>query len=610
MMDYENVLLLFLSVYIPKKKEDGTEKGYKYKYDNKENGKEEIFNGRQTNEAPVNCLISLAEADAKIHNRKKAFDKILCIGTKEVFENKTWEDKTTYQLFEERLKAYCEEENINSDFEICRIEYNMKDEEKNDPTTERRAMYIYGQISDALNIKSPEKKKTYVYVDYTGGFRDISFLMTSIIRYLEFADIECKKILYANFFAKEKRIYELNCIYDMYQMINGVSEFVSTGNAVQLGKLFEKENTPDLIKAIIEFSNSMAVCDMSKIDQTVNDMAKLTEEVQEEHNSVYYEMFQSMIPMIREKMRLKEVVKQGKINYPVLIDWCTDNGLIQQATTLYVEKMPFYYNEKGLLKDYVCVEKVVPTQGATKESTAFYRELYAVFKDNEREEEDFLSYIREIWDEIKKSGTDADKLQKLHEKINMSDKFEAAGKRLLDILKDGYDLTGKSKNSRKYEEIGVKQKNVTAFMNTVTGQGKGIRYYCLTGDKNVKKHVENEKQDKSSSQEKTIRNKVKALKNLEDRELSSEEDYNKLYHPMLYYLPMKMLRNRMNHASNSLTDDDRAGIEYLASKGIHFMKEGTDINAEDAQFELDIDTIKEIIREGIAPELKENKKIK
>lgn len=600
MMDYENVLLLFLSVYIPKKKEDGTEKGYKYKYDNKENGKEEIFNGRQTNEAPVNCLISLAEADAKIHNRKKAFDKILCIGTKEVFENKAWEGKTTYQLFEERLKAYCKKQNINSDFEICRIEYNMKDEEKNDPTTERRAMYIYGQISDALNIKSPEKKKTYVYVDYTGGFRDISFLMTSIIRYLEFADIECKKIVYSNLSKSDEsknRIYELNCIYDMYQMINGVSEFVSTGNAVQLGKLFEKENTPDLINAIIEFSNSMAVCDMSKIDQTVNDMAKLTEEVQEEHNSVYYEMFQSMIPMIREKMRLKEVVKQGKINYPVLIDWCTDNGLIQQATTLYVEKMPFYYNEKGLLKDYVCVEKVVPTQGATKESTAFYRELYAVFKDNEREEEDFLSYIREIWDEIKKSGTDADKLQKLHEKINMSDKFEAAGKRLLDILKDGYDLTGKSKNSRKYEEIGVKQKNVTAFMNTVTGQGKGIRYYCLTGDK-------------SSSQEKTIRNKVKALKNLEDRELSSEEDYNKLYHPMLYYLPMKMLRNRMNHASNSLTDDDRAGIEYLASKGIHFMKEGTDINAEDAQFELDIDTIKEIIREGIAPELKENKKIK
>ena len=129
MMDYENVLLLFLSFYGQKKGADGklvtTEQEYKYKYDNKGNGQEEIFAGRQTNEAPVNCLISLAEADAKIHNRKKAFDKILCIGTKEVFENKTWEDKTTYQLFEERLKAYCKKQNINSDFEICRIEYNI-----------------------------------------------------------------------------------------------------------------------------------------------------------------------------------------------------------------------------------------------------------------------------------------------------------------------------------------------------------------------------------------------------------------------------------------------------------------------------------------------------
>ena len=100
------------------------------------------------------------------------------------------------------------------------------------------------------------------------------------------------------------------------------------------------------------------------------------------------------------------------------------------------------------------------------------------------------------------------------------------------------------------------------------------------------------------------------IKNLEKKDDWTIGIYNDLYDRMLYYLAMKMLRNRMNHASNSLTDDDRAGIEYLASKGIHFMKEGTDINAEDAQFELDIDTIKEIIREGIAPELKENKKIK
>ncbi len=393
----------------------------------------------------------------------------------------------------------------------------------------------------------------------------------------------------------------------MYQMINGVSEFVSTGNAVQLGKLFEKENTPDLIKAIIEFSNSMAVCDMSKIDQTVSDMAKLTEEVQEEQNSVYYEMFQSMIPTIREKMRLKEVVKQGKINYPVLIDWCTDNGLIQQATTLYVEKMPFYYREKGLIEKYVCVDEVDPKLGGTKEGAAFYEVLFnqAGITKEDRELEKFAACISKIWERIDRKYPEFMKLQKeqkLIEELRRNKKYPEACNRIIEII----DYLGRREEEKEeYKNLGIKQRDLGKFMNYF-GFNKDVQNYCMTGKKKVK--VKKKSTDVKESN--TIRKKVNCLKNLEKKDDWTIGIYNDLYDRMLYYLAMKMLRNRMNHASNSLTDDDRAGIEYLASKGIHFMKEGTDINAEDAQFELDIDTIKEIIREGIAPELKENKKIK
>lgn len=600
MMGYENVLLLFLSPY-----RDGNQQE-KYPYFESETKKEVIFTGEQTNDAPVKCLMSCAMKTSKEDNGKKvAFHKILCIVTKETLTD-CHDGKTTYQLFEEKLKAYCKEENINSDFEICKIRYNKEDEEKNDTTTEARAMHIYSQIRSALNIDGPDKKKTYMYVDYTGGFRDISFLMTTIIRYLEFADIECKKILYAKL-SGEKHIYELNCIYDMYQMINGASEFVSTGNAVQLRKLFEKENIPDLINAIIEFSNSMAVCDMSKIDKTVSDMAKLTEEVQEEHNSVYYEMFKSMIPMIREKMRLKEVVKQGKINYPVLIDWCTDNGLIQQATTLYVEKMPFYYKEKGLIEKYVCVDEVDPKLGGTKEGAAFYEVLFnkAGITKEDRELEKFAACISKIWERIDRKYPEFMKLQKeqkLIEELRRNKKYPEASNRIIEII----DYLGRREEEKEeYKNLGIKQRDLGKFMNYF-GFNKDVQNYCMTGKKKVK--VKKKSTDVKESN--TIRKKVNCLKKLEKKDDWTIGIYNDLYDRMLYYLAMKMLRNRMNHASNSLTDDDRAGIEYLASKGIHFMKEGTDINAEDAQFELDIDTIKEIIREGIAPELKENKKIK
>ena len=52
MMDYENVLLLFLSPY-----RDGNQQE-KYPYFESETKKEVIFTGEQTNDAPVKCLMS------------------------------------------------------------------------------------------------------------------------------------------------------------------------------------------------------------------------------------------------------------------------------------------------------------------------------------------------------------------------------------------------------------------------------------------------------------------------------------------------------------------------------------------------------------------------
>ena len=112
MMDYENVLLLFLSNYREESRQA------KYSYFESETKKEVIFTGEQTNDAPVKCLMSCAMKTSKEDNGKKvAFHKILCIVTKETLTD-CHDGKTTYQLFEEKLKAYCKEENINSDFEI------------------------------------------------------------------------------------------------------------------------------------------------------------------------------------------------------------------------------------------------------------------------------------------------------------------------------------------------------------------------------------------------------------------------------------------------------------------------------------------------------------
>ena len=55
----------------------------------------------------------------------------------------------------------------------------------------------------------------------------------------------------------------------MFQLLNGVDQFVRTGNAKLLFGCYEKETVQDigkLIQKLMEFSNIINLCDIKKID--------------------------------------------------------------------------------------------------------------------------------------------------------------------------------------------------------------------------------------------------------------------------------------------------------------------------------------------------------
>lgn len=102
--------------------------------------------------------------------------------------------------------------------------------------------------------------------------------MTAIIRYLEYHGISCKEIVYSSFNkndSEKNQIYSLNCIYSMYQLLNGVEQFVSTGNAelLQLCYQNEKESSADeLLRQIIKFSQAMSLCDVRDVDHIMDQL--------------------------------------------------------------------------------------------------------------------------------------------------------------------------------------------------------------------------------------------------------------------------------------------------------------------------------------------------
>lgn len=55
-----------------------------------------------------------------------------------------------------------------------------------------------------------------------------------------------------------------------------------------------------------------------------------------------------------------------------MIRWCAENNMFQQAATIYTDKMPKYYFEKGLVPSFVDLSTVTVSPGHNLYDTGFY----------------------------------------------------------------------------------------------------------------------------------------------------------------------------------------------------------------------------------------------
>lgn len=520
----KGILLLFLSPYKEAAMSSYTVESFNSDF---------TFSGSQTNDAPVQYLFYEA-----LKNGDK-IQKIVCIITEEVKISDRLEKfksmmENYIQSNPELKKVYCD-----GKMQYETISYNEKEEE-----TEKRAYQIYCGISQILK----QKVNANVYIDYTGGFRDISFLMTAIIRYLEYHNITCKKIVYSNF--QQKIIHSIDCIYDLFQLLNGVDQFVRTGNAKLLSECYEKEtdrDTRELIQKLVEFSNIMSLCDIKKIDNILPQIShnlKIYKKKKKTH-SLLSEIFEDFIDIIYEKLYINE---EGLIDYPKLIHWCLDNNMIQQALTLYIEKMPKYYYEQKFL---VLPEEVKLQLGHEDETTAFYVNLF------EEGREDSFEQFMKVLKDVRECNDLTGELDR--RKKELDEKGEKGINRIRNCLFQNYEKgIGEKKG---FSMIGVPEqffkdvpRNARSFYNTICNN-QSLQWYFF------------DRQIQLSAKHGTYEKKVKALDYVREgqwKNTQSRISSQCLYEIMKYYLALKIMRNRINHASEAdITEDEKIAIEQL-----------------------------------------------
>lgn len=561
-----NIMLLFLSDY----KEKNQEIVYKNDLIQTE------ITGIQTSDAPTKYFLQYIK-----QKKNESFDKIFCITSNKVYQN-------GLAQYKEMVAKYCADNGLHQP-EIVSIPYDFnleKPDEEVNYDLSHKVNNLYQGLIEKIE-KMGKNEEIHMYIDYTGGLRDISFLMVVLMRYLEFVGLHCEKVIYSNFIDKE--IVSIDYIYQLFHVINGISEFIQSGSSVLLrdtvlhNEEIEKKYPPikELLDAMNEFSNMIALCVVdNNLDKVLKKLENAIVSVRQinvlegTEDELAISMLKNLLGEIEKKLLLGGT---ESLSYLQIIKWCLSNNMIQQAITFYIEKIPKIYYDTKLI-DWIDGEsKGLP--GHDEYSKQFYDILYDEVGKNS-----LLETFRELISKMAETSGTADVNQFLNEYQGILAKEEIkkireAEKRIEEYLDLRY-LYGNGRSTRSNSKI---------FMEMDTKINANTRekaWNAINSNKSVQLMIlENKVID--TQKENTYQKKLTAIHALDEADENAFGNISNadLKEILEYYLTLKIIRNQINHASEN--DDENEGIQSVAE----YLKQ----NQKGYSTEIKIENIKTII---------------
>lgn len=277
---------------------------------------------------------------------------------------KDFQPETTHlEYFKNRMKKFIPKvEDCINDETICNYNENGDSAENLKSVAEM-----------AKRIQNYARGKEIVlHVDLTGGMRHINMIMLDIARLLEYSDIKIEKFFYSNY-NKEKNIgtvEEINNIYDLFQLISGVEEFINFGSVNALTRYYEKveqsANLKKLTDAMKNFADAIKLCRYGKFKEAIINLHDSINDFEVTSENVQDILMARLIGKVREKYE-KLIATRGEDDLKIL-GWCIENGYLQQALTLYTERVPEYIYENLIVMckkdaDAVKVKKDILNEG-------------------------------------------------------------------------------------------------------------------------------------------------------------------------------------------------------------------------------------------------------
>lgn len=281
-------IILFLSEY----KESAKERRYRCPV-----GDDVI--GAQTNEAPVHYLL----------RQYSNVNEIICIVTERARE-KGWE------VFQNKIR----EENV--DVAVTEVPY------------EEGSNFAEGALT---KIMEKVRAGDEVLLETTGGFRNAVMDMLLLSRVLSYVGVKTIGAVYSNY--QKAEIEDLSRLIGFFDLVGGMQELTSFGSVKSLRAYYaetDDQKIEGLLSAMENLYETITLCKTKRIDGCMQafDMALTEAETCEDM------MMRQLLPAFRGKFG-------KKLTTPGLIKWCIQSDMLQQAVTVYTERIPAFIIECG-----------------------------------------------------------------------------------------------------------------------------------------------------------------------------------------------------------------------------------------------------------------------
>ena len=259
--------------------------------------------GRQTNEAPVKFLL----------RQQPDISEILCIVTPKAIS-------TAWEQFSIEIQA------VAPQVKLEQIPFADG------------ADFTAGPLAD---IMQRVRQGDEIYLETTGGFRNAVMHLLLLSRILSYKGIRTAGAVYSNF--AEGEIQDASHLISLFDFVGGMQELTSFGNTRTLRAYFGSPASDPyvegLLKAVENLMEAITLCRTKEIDSSM----QAFDEALAAAENCSDPLMRQLLPVFQRKFG-----KKGKrLTTPGLIRWCLQSDMLQQALTVYTERIPAYIIRSG-----------------------------------------------------------------------------------------------------------------------------------------------------------------------------------------------------------------------------------------------------------------------